>query len=211
MSPRDNLWGKGEGRGGASGTHVIPQRHDQDHALAHAVAHLRHAALLGEDVGVVELDLLRLAERVGEAVVPGQGRPRGVGLLDLGAALDVVLLDAGETAARADELGDDGELLARVDRLAAPVEGLVAHAVRVPVAAVRVAVARVARRRVGAAALVGVARVLRRGLARVRGIGHAHRVGLPDVHLGAAGAGAADARVGVVGGGLPSIDVALLL
>lgn len=41
------------------------------------------------------------------------------------------------------------------------------------------------------------------------GHGRGDKVGLPDVHLGAAGAVATNAGVGIVGGGSPAFDVAL--
>lgn len=153
---------------------------------------------------------MSLAHGWGNAVVTLQRRPGGVGLLDLDAVLDVVLLDLAHAAAGADKLRDNGELLAGVDGLAGAVKVLVAHAVGVPVTSIGVAVASIASGRVGASAGIASAAVLARRLARVGSKGHAHRVSLPDVHLGAAGTSSTDTGVDVVGGRLPSLDVTLM-
>lgn len=175
-----------------------------------ASSHLSKTSLLVKDVGVVELGLLSLAHGWGNAVVTLKRRPSGVGLLNLDAVLDVVLLNLAHAAARANKLSDNGELLAGVDGLASAVKVLVAHAEGVPVTSIGVTVASIASGRVGTSASIASTAVLTRRLARVRSIGHAHRVGLPDVHLGAARTSSTDTSVGVVGGRLPSLDVALL-
>lgn len=111
-------------------------------------------------------------------------------------------------------MGDSRELLGGVDGEASTVEVLVAHAVRVVVAAVGIAVTGVAVLRVGATAasidaiLADVVGVVA-GLAAVGGQGEGIGVGLPDVDLGAARTLKTDTRVVVVGVGLPALVVGL--
>lgn len=191
-------------------THVIPDRHDQNHTLRKSLAHLRKTALLGEDILVAESLLLSSTEARGDGVAVDAGDIRLRVSKDL-AVLDVEALDVGEGAAGLDELGDDGDLLGGVDGelRALAVEGGVAHTVAVEVTAVGVALAGVAGGAVSSAAGVAGAALLADGLAGVRGVGGGDGVGLPDVHLGAAGAHVADAGVGVVGGRRPALDVGL--
>lgn len=104
-------------------------------------------------------------------------------------------------------MGDDGHFGFGVEGGAGPVEVLHPHAVAVEVAAVLVANALVA---VVAVAAVGAGAGYETGtLAGVRGVGCRDGVGLPDVHLGAAGARGAGAGVGVVGGWGPAGAVGL--
>ena len=107
-----------------------------------------------------------------------------------------------------DELRHDGEGLGRVDGHARAVERVVAHAVRVEVAAVLVA-APVVAVRAHTARRVGSADRLARFLADVRRDGRRDLVGFPDVHLVAAAALATRAGVGVVGRWGPVEDVGL--
>jgi hypothetical protein len=106
------------------------------------------------------------------------------------------------------------ELLGGVDDEAGTVEVLVAHAVRVVVAAVGIAVAGVAVLRVGTAAastnaiLADVVGVLA-GLAAVGGQGEGIGVGLPDVDLGAARTLKTNTGVLIVRVGGPALVVGL--
>lgn len=101
------------------------------------------------------------------------------------------------------------ELLGGVELLVLAVEVGVAHAERVVVAAVGVAVAGEAVLRVGTTATVGLADVVVVVLARVRRESKSVGVGLPDVDLGAATAVWTDTGVGVVGRRCPAVEVGL--
>ena len=131
------------------------------------------------------------------------------------AVLDVEAADlregAGGGARVGDELGDDGELGVGVDGLARAVEGRVAHAVGVIVAAVAVAETLVAGGAGVGAAISARAGGLLGHRAWVWRVGRGDGVGLPDVHLGAAGTGRAAAGVGVVAGWGPALDVGLVV
>ena len=208
---------------------VIPQTHDEHHGRSNALAELGHAALLLKVVAVVEGDLLRAAEVCRDAVA----RVALDGALRVGddlAALHVEALDLGQLAVVAlEELRDHRHLLGRVDRLARAVEFLVALAVRVEVAAVGIAAARVPGFRVCPTASVPFATVLAGRLTRVGRVGGRDGVRLPvfwlegrfgleradraqhspDIHLRAARAVLADAGVLVVGRLLPVANVGL--
>ena len=191
---------------------VIPQGHDEDHALGERSAHALQAAVLGEDVLVLEQALLGGAVVVGDGVAADAG-PGRLGVGDHLAVLHVEALDLLEGAAGGavvgDELGDDGELALGVDGHARTVEGLVALAEGVEITSVGVAGAAVAVGAVGATAGVAAAHHLAGGVAGVRSEGRGDAVGLPDIHLRAAGAVVASTRIGIIGGGLPSINVGL--
>lgn len=187
---------------------VVPDGHDEDHVLGQGVAHALEAAALVEDVGVAEGRLLRVAVLLRHRVA-GHARDGALAVGHDLAVLHVEALDLAEGAARLQELRHHRQLLGRVELEAGAVERLVALAVAVEVASVGVAVARVAVGRVGAAARVAAAGVVGRVRARVRRVGRGDGVGLPDVHLGAAGAHVADAGVGVVGRRVPAIDIGL--
>lgn len=47
---------------------VIPERHDENHAIRHGVAHGLHASVLLERVLILESNLLRIAECSGNRV-----------------------------------------------------------------------------------------------------------------------------------------------
>ena len=183
---------------------VVPDGEHKDHAGLEGVAHGREAALGRKGVGVAKLGLLRSAEVVGDGVAG-----RDVGHVDVGVGNDFAVLDvlaanllkvARSGAGVGDELGDDGKDFARVDGLADAVERLVAHAVRVEVAASLVAGGGARSARAGGRSAWG---------AGVWGIGRRHHVGFPNVHLRAARAERAFARVGAVGVGSPSSNVGL--
>lgn len=105
------------------------------------------------------------------------------------------------------ELGDEGERLRGIDGLAGSVEFLVAHAEAIEITAVLVAHSGVAV--VAVAAVHTVASDLAGPLADMRGVRRGVKVGLPDVHLGAAATVLAAAGVGVVVGAVPALDVGL--
>jgi hypothetical protein len=189
------------------GVVVIPQRHDEDHTLGKSLGHVSLATLVLVSVGVLEYGLLLVAE-LGCDGVAVDTRNRGRGLSNGLAALDVEALDLHVVAA-ADELSDNGELLRCVDGHALAVEVLDTHAVGVEIAAVGVADAGITVGGVGSTAAVAVAASLLDGAARVRRHRRADGIGLPDIHLGATRAVAADTCVGVVSRGCPAFDVAL--
>lgn len=176
-------------------TYIVPEAHDQDHGGSKGIAHLGVSALGSKVVVVAECHLLSSAELLGEGVarVAGNGR---LGVGHHHAVLDVEALDGGEAAAGTfDELRDDGDGLGGVDGEvgAGAVEGLVALAVRVEVATIGIAVTSVAGIGVGSATGIAVARVLSEVFAGVGGECCGNVVGLPDIHLRAACAEAADA------------------
>lgn len=108
---------------------IIPERHDEDVAASKRRTHLVETAELSIVVVVSEVSLLLLAELIGDGV----SADLGVGGLGGGvgdAVLDVETLDLGKAGAGAEELGDDGEFLGRVDGHAGAVEIGVTHAVR---------------------------------------------------------------------------------
>ena len=149
---------------------------------------------------------MRLAEAVGQRVARDAGNGRLRVLVHL-AVLDVEAPDLAERRAGADELRDDGHLGLGVELHARAVEVLHAHAVAVEVASILVADALVA---VGAVAAVEPCAGYETGaLAGVRSVRGGDGVGLPDVHLRAAGAKLAVAGVGVVGRRGPALSVGL--
>lgn len=125
-------------------TYIIPKRHNQNHTLLERLTHLRQTTLASEIIDITKGNLLRLAVILVNLVarIPLNNALR-VG--DDLAVLDVEALDGLERAVGAFvELRHHGELLLRVYRHARAVEVLHALAVRVEVASVWVAGARVA-------------------------------------------------------------------
>ena len=196
-----------------AGVVVIPDAHDQDHGLQ-GVAHALKATVLSEVVIVAEGGLLGRAELGGDGVAL-DALNVGLGVGDNLVVLDPEALNLGELAlvgaVGGDELGHDGHRGLGVDGVAGAVEGFVAHAEGVEVASVGVASAGVAGLGVGAAALVALAHSLLNSVARVGSIGRGDAVGLPDVHLGAAGAVATDTGILVALRGHPAFHVGLCL
>jgi hypothetical protein len=203
----------GVGSGGVAGVEpehvdrvVVPERHDEDVAASKRRAHTVEAANGSELVVVAESSLLGLAEAVGDGVAADAG-DSGLGVLEHLAVLDIEALDLGQAGARADELGDDGHFLLGVEGGAGAVEVLDAHTVAVEVAAVLVAdtlVAVVAITTVGACAGNNT-----RALAGMGGVGSRDTVGLPNIHLRAAGANGTSTGVSIVGVGDPAGAVGL--
>lgn len=184
---------------------VVPEGHDEDVAASKRGTHLVKTTESLERRCVTEGGLLLvtvlLSNRVAADALDG-----GVGVLEDGSSLDVETLDLGEAGTGADELSDDGHLLGGVEGHAWAVEVTDAHAVAVEVAAVLVANSAVAVVAVTAADVVG-ALLETSALAGVGSVGSGDGVGLPDVHLGAAGTHLALAGVGVVVGRVPALDV----
>ena len=96
---------------------IVPQTHDEHHALLHGGRHAGEAALLIEGVLVAERLLLGVAEGRSERVA-GVVRDGGLRVGERLAVLNVEALDFRERAARSDELCDDGEFGIGVDGLA---------------------------------------------------------------------------------------------
>lgn len=174
-------------------THVVPDRHDENHGLAKSLVHGRHTADLVEAVVVAEHAELRLAVLGGDGARGGHAIEGGAWDRDLLAVLDEelrvgVLLELSDDAIRAtvsrEEQSSQKQLsdwrlrkfLAGVEGLALAVEFRVAHAVRVVIAAVSIAVTGEAVVRVSAAAVLPLADVIGVVLARVGGKGE--RVGV---------------------------------
>lgn len=190
---------------------VVPDGENEHHGLGKRLAHLGETTLLLEDVGVSKGRLL-LAAVVGGDGVAGDAGDLGLGVGDDLAVLDVEALDLGQVSGGVlEELGDDGDLLGRVNGHARAVEGGVALAIAVEVASIGVAGAGVAVSGKGATAVIPSAHGLARGCARVGSVSRADLVGLPDVHLGAARAVRAHTGVGIIAGWGPAFDIGLTI
>lgn len=87
---------------------VVPDGHDEHHALGQGVAHLAEPTALVEDVLVAKRRLLLVAVVLRDRVAR-DARDGGLRVGDDLAVLDVEALDVGELAARGDELRDDGD------------------------------------------------------------------------------------------------------
>ena len=188
---------------------IIPKRHDQNHTLVERLVHVGHTTMLLERIGVAK-DLLLLITKLGGN---GISLDTGNGRLGVGndfPVLDVVALDF-HVVASANKLSDDGEFLGSVDGLALAVKGLVTLAVRVEIATIGITGSAIAVGGIGSTAAVALAAGLADGLTGVRSNCSTHGVGLPDIHLGAAGPVLSDTGIGVVGGSLPAFDVALIV
>lgn len=137
----------------------------------------------------------------------------GVG--DDNTVLDVEPLDLGEgtsvSAVGGEELSDNGEGLGGVDGLVGAVEGSVAHTVGVEVASIGVTEASVSVAGRGSSTTLVTSALSRTAStrARVRGVGGGNRVGLPEIHLVAAGSVVTGSSVGGVGVTSPADVVGL--
>lgn len=175
---------------------VIPERHNENHALLRRVTHGLQATHCLKCVSVVERGLLGVAEVIGErvgCVHPGDVR---LEVLDNLAVLDVQAADL--RGVRGQELCDSGDNLSRVDREVWAEERFVTHAEGAEVKSILVAE--------NIVAVVGVittvsfrAASLALNTAHVRGHSSTHGVGHPDIHLNAASAVFASSHVRIVG------------
>lgn len=167
----------------------VPETQNKHHAVGHGIPHLRKTTTVGKDVLIAKCLILSSAEIRGDRVARNPVDVGGSVGDDL-AVLNVEPLDfregSGVCAVVGDELRDDGNFLAGVDHLAGSEEGLVAHAERVEVAAVRITGASVAGLRVRATAVITTAHGLLDRAARVRRESSRDLVGFPDVQLGTA-------------------------
>jgi hypothetical protein len=185
---------------------VVPDGQNEDHTALERLAHDLETTELSEGVRVAERRLLGSAGLVRDRVVRSQARDGAERVVVDDAVLDILAADLDKVAAggavRRDELRDRGDRLGGVDgeTRAGPEERLVAHAPRVEVAAGSVADTTVGAGSATAGSAVGTSET--DAGARVRGERLGERVGLPDVHLRAARAELALARVG--GGGVPA-------
>ena len=188
---------------------VVPDRQHKYNTARERLAHLLQSTLVREQVRVGERRLLLRAELVRDRVERGvDSGDVDFAVLDHDTVLDVETADlrerAGGRVVVGQELGDDRERLGGVDGHACTVERGVAHAERVEVAA-----SRVTETGGSTSALVARARIEADGAAGVGRVGGSHGVGLPDVHLAAAGTHVAGTRVGRVRVASPSSDVGL--
>lgn len=186
---------------------VVPEGHDEDVAASKRGTHLVKTTESLERRCVTEGGLLLVTVLLSDGVAADALNGR-VGVLEDGSSLDVETLDLGEAGAGADELSDDSHLLGGVEGHAWAVEVTDAHAVAVEVAAVLIADSAVAVVAVTAADVVG-ALLETSALAGVGSVGSGDGVGLPDVHLGAAGADVTLTGVGVVLSAVPARNVSL--
>lgn len=165
--------------------------------------------MLVEDILITERGLLGLAEVRSDGVTR-DAVDVGRRISNHSPVLYVEPSNLGETAGVGDELGNDRHLGLGVDCLAGSEVALVAHAVRVEVAAVRIAGTGVAGAGVSSAAVVPLAHGLGGRVARMRRQGRGDAVRLPDVELSAAGSVVSDAGVGVVVRRYPAFGVTLV-
>ena len=196
---------------GIGNTYVVPEGHDKNHRGLESIAHTTPSTLLLEVIGILK-DLLLLGAEVSSKRVSGNSSNLGLRVGNDVAVLDIETSDLRETAVGSlVELGDDGDLLGGIDSEvgSGTVEGLVALAVGVEVTAISIASSAIAVVGVGSTARVTFASMLSELGARVRSVGSGDGVGLPDVHLGAAGTDVTLAGVGVVLRAVPALDVSL--
>ena len=193
---------------------VVPDGEDENHSSGEALGDTLEGTLVLEGGGVAEGSLLVEAVLVSDGVIcRGHSGDVDVGVLDDHPVLHVEAADllerSGGGSVVGDELSDDGELLGGVDGLASTVEGGVAHAEGVEVAAIGVADGVVAAG--GSASVVGSAVAARLGTncAGVRSDGSGVVVGLPDIHLVTAGTVLPSAGVNIAARGIPSDRVGL--
>lgn len=88
---------------------VVPDGHDQDHAVGEGITHLGQAALGGERVGVAESGLLGSAPSVGDRVSVSEAGDVGLGVLVDDTVLDVDAADLREFASGGTVVGDESE------------------------------------------------------------------------------------------------------
>lgn len=189
----------------------MPERHNKDHGGRESIAHAVPATLLREVIDISKDTLLLGAEVRGE-------RATGVACnLGLGVGNDLAVLDVQtgnlrktSVAARV-ELSDNSHLLGGIDVEVGSrtVEGLVALAIGVEITTVGIASSTISVIRVGSTTRVTSARVLSELGARMRSEGCGDGVGLPDIHLGAAGTQVTNTGVGITIRGLPALRVGL--
>ena len=190
---------------------VVPDGHDENDTLGEALSNALEATERLVLVVVTEGGLALIAERIGDRVTGADAVDVDLGVLDDFAVLLVDTADLDELTgvgvALGDELGDNSELGAGVDKLAGAVEGGVAKTVRVEVAAVFVADTIVTF--VAITTISTLAADLAVDGARMGSVCGGDGVGLPDIHLLAAGTVPAGAGVGVGRGLVPVEQVGL--
>lgn len=182
-------------------THVIPQRHNQDHGLGKGFAHLGKTTTLIEDVGVTESSLLSRAVVLGDRVARNTCN-QALRVRDNLAVLYVEPLDLAKATRRIrEELSHNGKLLSgvEVEAGARAIESSVALTITIEITTIGVAVSSVAVRRVSSAASITFAGVVANIGAGMGSVGGGDAVGLPDIHLRAAGTLAASTSVSIVG------------
>ena len=193
---------------------VVPEGHNEDHAVLHGFAHGLQAAMLLEAHVIAEIGLRSSAEIIGHGVELGSVHGDH-GVADDLASLDEDTTDLDEVTVVGvvvgDELGNNSERLGgvHVEAGALAVEGLVTEAERGEVAAVLVADAVVAVSGLVVTAVGTIAASLHVDVTGVRGVCVAHLVAFPDVHLGAASTVLAGAAVRVRGGRGPVLHISL--
>lgn len=189
----------------------MPERHNKDHGGRESIAHAVPATLLREVIDIAKDALLLGAEVRGERAT-GVACNLGLGVGNDLAVLDVQTGDLRKTSVAAlVELSDDSHLLGGIDVEVGSrtVEGLVALAVGVEITTVGIASSAISVTRVGSTTRVASARVLSELGARMRSEGCGDGVGLPDIHLGAAGAQVTNTGVDITVRGLPAVRVGL--
>jgi hypothetical protein len=184
---------------------VIPDGERENHAAAEGIAELLEPAVLVEVVGVAEYGLLLGAEVLGDGVDGVDAGDVHSRVLDGLAVLDVDAADLRERTGGGvvvrQELGHDGERLAGINGETVAVECGVTHTEGVEVAAVSVTETSVP------GAVVARAAGLLGNSARVRSVCSSIAVGLPNIHLTAAGTVVTSTSVGA--GSVPALNVSL--
>jgi hypothetical protein len=189
----------------------VPERHNKNHRGRESIAYAVPATLLREVIDIAKDGLLLGAEVRGERAT-GVACNLGLRVGNDLAILDIQTGDLRETSVAAlVKLSDDSHLLGGVDVEigSRTVEGLVALAVGVEITTVGIASTAISVIRVGSTTRVASARVLGELGARVGSEGGGDGVGLPDIHLRAAGAQITNASVNITVRGLPAIRVGL--
>lgn len=133
---------------------VVPDAHYENH-LRQGFAHAAEAAVLRENILIAKGLLLGRAEVRGDRVTRHAGNV-GDRVGNHLTVLDVETLDFGKSttvsAVSGNELGHYGHLEFRINDLSRAIEGLIAHAERIEVTAIRIASACIAAFRVSATA-----------------------------------------------------------
>ena len=189
---------------------IIPDTHDEYHTIGKGFAHVRETTVRSEGIGIAEGRLLLGTEVSSDGVHGVHSRDIDLRVLDDLAILDVETTDLAESTARrvgaGQELSDDGELGAGINREALSIEALVAHSEGVEITTIGVANTVVPR--CDSTVFTG-ATGLSTDSAWMGCVGRGYRVGFPDIHLIAAGAIISGPCVGVVGRRRPSGNVSL--
>lgn len=196
-----------------TGGMVRPEGHGQDMSTGVGSTHLWVTTIADVDVRVTEDILLLVAELIMNGVVAGvNAGPFGSWGGENSAILDIESSDVNESTAVSsvvsDELSDNGHLPGSINGLSWTIEFPVTHTEGVEIATVLVAVGLVSV--LAITAVNGVVTDVNTGsLASVRSVSVGDRVGLPDIHFGAANSELTESGIVIGRGWVPSNNVSL--